>query len=216
MVTGTHARFYYVSMSFARPLETAAHYRTVLRRVLHGLDPALFTIVAYALVPAGWHAVIERTGETSSAGFASRVVTSLGWRQGGQNALPHNHARVTCLDDATLLKTCFNVERLAVSLGLLARAEDWPWSSASDRFRLLGNLPVAARPFLSSLTWMDYLNQPRRGDRPTLARLAHNLTNHPRRLTAAPQIGQHAVGLALGRHHHQPHTHVERSEHLSV
>jgi len=59
-----------------------------------------------------------------------------------------------------LVRICRLVERQPVQLHLTARAEDWPWSSIADRFRLRPKLPLVTTRFLTSRAWLDLVNRP--------------------------------------------------------
>jgi REP-associated tyrosine transposase len=58
-----------------------------------------------------------------------------------------------------LVRVCRYVERNPLRAGLVAHAEDWPWSSLSERRRADRRVPLLAAPFLESSAWVRHVNQ---------------------------------------------------------
>jgi hypothetical protein len=53
---------------------------------------------------------------------------------------------------------CRYVERNALSAGLVARAQDWPWCSLAARVSSNMPVPLVSTAFLASNAWIDYVN----------------------------------------------------------
>lgn len=112
-----------------------------------------------------------------------------------------------------VVNQCAFVERRAVALGLVRHVQDWPWSSAAERFRLHRRVPLRQASILMSQAWLDHLNAPRPTD--ASARCG-DFADPPGGFTGVPQAPDHPVEVRRRAHENQPDTHVERPEHLVV
>lgn len=126
-------------------------------------------VLALSVMPNHWHLVLwpERPGDlTRYVGWAS-LTHACRWQraqntrgtgpvyQGRFKAHPVENGRY-------LLALIRYVERNAVRAGLVARAEDWPWCSASQ---MLGTdmPPLHPWPVPKPENWLDFVNRPESG-----------------------------------------------------
>jgi putative transposase len=199
-------------------LQSAHHYRALLTRVRRGLEAFPMEVIAYCLVPDSWHLVVERTGSACPMALCGRVTATQTDARASPSMDPKGalFRAEPLVDAATLIDRCVEIERLAVSIGLAGRAEDWPWGSAADRFRCLDGLPLADGGFLTSASWLSHLNEPRPGDRPRLGLIDDDVAEYPRGFAGGPKTSEDTVKINRRAHQHEAHAHVERPEHLRV
>jgi hypothetical protein len=158
-------------------------------------------------VPDRWHLVVGPTDPRVSLALLERVAATRATECVDVEPL---------LSPETLIRRCQDVEREARARGLVARAQDWPWGSAAERFLMLNRLPLANTPFLTSSLWLAQLNEPSRlgsiGDGTAL----RDLAQVPRRLARFTQCRDQRVGVGRLRDQNHAHSHVEGPEHLVV
>jgi hypothetical protein len=118
-----------------------------MRRGL-GVHPV--PVLAYGLLPRQWHLVAGPVRPTALAALLAWVTTALGTRD--------VHV-INAGDSADLVRLCRLVERLPLDVGLVRRAQDWPWSSLTTRIHADEGLPLVAADFLTTRAWVDYVNQ---------------------------------------------------------
>jgi len=124
-------------------------------------------LVAYCVMRTTWHLLIGPFGNRRLAELVEWVSAthSVRWRKvrGVGEGIPvYEQSAITTrlADIAALVPMSRYVERCPKSAGLVARAEDWPWSSLSQRrgvSRIVGLTPAA---FLASDAWVEYVNAP--------------------------------------------------------
>jgi len=163
---------------FARP----ADYRAFLRLLGQALARHPVRLVAYSLMPDHWHLVVGPTDSTALSRCLHWVTSThavrLRHHRDSVGEGPLYQGRFTSLElpaVGDLVRVCRYVERNALQAHLVRRAQDWPWSSLSERLRPSMNLPLVNTPFLSSRAWADYVNTRRPSDDTTpnlLARMA--------------------------------------------
>jgi putative transposase len=126
-------------------------------------------VCAYCLMPNHWHMVLWPERDNDLPRFMHRltVTHAVKWKKYkemvGTGHLYQNRYKSFPVDArAGFLPTVRYVERNAQRAGLVARAEDWQWSSlwqrlhtTSDEKSLLSTWPVEYPP-----DWMDYVNAP--------------------------------------------------------
>lgn len=170
-------------------------------------------LVAYSVLPHDAHLIVGPVDPKGLHQWLRRVVSTLADPLAGPS-----DSRVTAASrpsptrihrlrtTADLVFMAQNVERCALSAGFVRRAQDWPWSSLSERLRPGTRLPLVSTPFLSSSLWIDYVNLP--------LRPVDHLTQHPRRLASRLQTSQDAVHISRPTDKDQADPHVEGPEHL--
>lgn len=137
------------ALSFTQP----ADYRTFQHRLRSALLKHPIRLVAYCVMPSRWHLIV---GPTDPA----KVQRCLAWVLATR---PPGTERVTVRPLSAirdLVRKTRHVERLALSAGLVRRAQDWPWGSLSGRLDSANPLPLVPAPFLESRAWTDYVNAP--------------------------------------------------------
>ena len=129
-------------------------------------DRVSVAIFAYCLMPNHWHFVIAPQADGELSRFMYLLATSHARRwqlirgQCGDGAVYQGRFKaIPVSNDRHFLTVCRYVERNALRAGLVARAEDWRWSSLwrwqTGDARLLAPWPVP-RPD----NWMEIVNTP--------------------------------------------------------
>ena len=147
--------------------EKPFHYDQFLSIVTEAAERYGVRILAYSVMPNHWHLVVWPTTDEGLSGFMQWLTATHAkrWREfrgsTGRGALYQaRYKAIAVQSDAHFLRLCRYVERNPLRARLVARAEDWPWTSASplslrdDRPRL-SPWPVA-RPG----DWEEWLNVP--------------------------------------------------------
>ena len=195
-------------------------YRALLTVVSSGLARYPTRLLGYALLPTHWELILGPIDSRRARHLARWVATTHAARLRSLRRLPPDQpayrepARLSELRSARdLVRLCRAVERRAVDALLVTRAEDWPWSSLTDRFRLLQHLPLATTPFLASEWWVAHVNHPR----PLAADHASgDFAENPGRLAGLLQRGQQVPGIPGRGNDRQSDPHVERAKHLRL
>lgn len=199
-----------------RPCFTkTSDYRACITRLREALDTRAVRLLAYAILPNRWHVVAGSSDPKTTLEVVTWVArTRPRHRERTNTASLLVNLEPLC--EASLVVTrCRDVERQAVAGGLAARAQDWPWCSAADRFLMLDRLPLVSSPFLTSPRWLEYVNDAPRPPRGRLVPL-DDFAEVPGRFARLTQRRQQRVGLGGPGHENQPDAHVERPEHLRL
>jgi putative transposase len=155
------------SIQGLRLFGTPADYRALLSVLLEVVERFRVRVFAYALMPNHWHLVLWVTDHEE----LSRSMHWLGtthaqrWRavkgSSGRGAVYQGRFKAIAVQcDSHFLRVCRYVERNPLRARLVARAEDWPWSSASPEAMAAGSPPLADWPVARPEPWLDELNQP--------------------------------------------------------
>jgi REP element-mobilizing transposase RayT len=192
-------------------------YRAFLAVLREGLTHHPIRLVSYTILPDRWHLVVGPADPRQLLALAGWVIKThevkirLAKRFTG-SVYQTPVALEPLMTASAVVRRCRDVERKALAAALVFSAQDWPWCSAAERFRLLQHVPLAATPFLGSQAWIDYLNQ-----RPHRAAAGlHDSPEPPRRLATGLQVTNQRIDVLRGAYGHQTHAHVERPEHLRV
>jgi putative transposase len=161
--------FYHVLSRSVRkePLFTQPHDYTAFLAVLgEGVSRYQVPLVAYCVMTNHWHLLVGPLGKQRLSRVIQWVTSThaVRWHRfrgtTGHGPVYQGRFTSTPLDDiAGLVPMSRYVERNAKSAGLVARAEDWPWSSLSQRLHGRADVPLAAAEFLSSEAWLEYVNE---------------------------------------------------------
>jgi putative transposase len=118
--------------------------------------------LAYCLMPNHFHLVLwPRTDTELSAFMAWLTAThSKRWHAHRQTAgtghvYQGRYKAFPVFSDTHFLGVCRYVERNALRAGLVARAEDWPWSSLAQRAGRRSLIPLAEWPVPRPPDWSD-------------------------------------------------------------
>ena len=140
----------------AARLNRTAHYRVQLQRLRADLSENQVLLLSFCLLPNAWHLVVAAPDRRSVDSLAGRVTaTQRAASDGSAVPLPVVVAPIRAAAD--LIDHCVFVERRPVALGLVRQAQDWPWCSPAERFRLQTRVPLVSAPILMSQMWLDGL-----------------------------------------------------------
>lgn len=208
--TITARYFHLTGLSSARTrLRRTAHYRAFLRALDAGLNAHPVRVLSYCLLPDAWHIVVGPTGPGRLKALLQRVAAT----QSDPAPLPVVARPLRT--GSELIGHCVAVERRPVAMGLVRYAQDWPWCSSAERFRLTSRVPLVSTRILTSQAWLDHLNAPRPSD--VLRRVApSDFSQMPGLLARRFERVEHRVSMGGGAHEDHADAHVEGAKHLGV
>jgi putative transposase len=147
--------------------EAAADYELFLDLLAEAARRLPIRILAFAIMPNHWHLVLWPLDDCSLSPFMKWLTGThaMKWRatRGSQGRGAVYQARFKAIavqHDAHFLRLCRYVERNPVRARLVARAEDWRWSSAASPASRARPLVLAAWPVRKPDDWSDRLNIP--------------------------------------------------------
>jgi REP-associated tyrosine transposase len=182
-------------------------YRAFLGTLKEGLVHHPVNLLAYCVMSTHWHLVLGPVVpiELSQLMHWVTLTHAIRWhrhrRTVGQGPVYQGRFKSEAIVAAArLVHACRYVERNALRAGLVKRAQDWPWSSLSERLSPAVGIPLVSTPFLASPMWVDYVNAPlaldERLQRPDPVQVVsvenrpdplHDLADRPGRLAGRPQ-----------------------------
>jgi putative transposase len=149
--------------------ETAADFEG-FEKVLMDAHARVHTrILAYCLMPNHWHLILRPTCDGELSRFMAWVTLTHTQRWhahrqsiGEGHLYQGRYKSFPVQEDGHFLTVCRYVERNALRAGLVARAEEWRWSSLWHRARNEGALPAWLYPWPVERPrhWLDWVNQP--------------------------------------------------------
>jgi putative transposase len=123
-------------------------------------------IIAYCLMPNHWHLLLWPEGDRDLSRFLHWLETthaSHHRRQThtiGQGAVYQSRfTAIPVTDVLHFLTVCRYVERNPLAADLVARAEEWRWSSAAQRAGADTDLPMDDGPMPLPVGWLALVNQ---------------------------------------------------------
>ena len=143
-------------------------FRAFLRVVSDTLEDKPMRILSFCLMSNHWHLVLwpEKDGDLGS--FMQQMTTThvRRWRLHRQSVgeghlYQGTYKSFPVQDDEHFVTVCRYVERNALRANLVARAEDWPWSSLYQRrqHRSLEDYPsITTWPLRAPRNWVAYVN----------------------------------------------------------
>jgi putative transposase len=147
--------------------EQAGDYGSFVSVLRAAMERYPVRVLAYVVMPNHWHLIVWPDADAILSPFMQWLTETHArrwreWRETrGRGAVYQGRFKAVPIQrDGHLLRACLYVERNPLRKRLAARAEDWPWSSASDL------LPHEERPLLSSwpvpkpADWLEQLNVP--------------------------------------------------------
>lgn len=211
-------RYFHVTGGLMTPqtqLRRTGHYRAALKDLGRLLRAHHVQLLSFCLLPNAWDLVVAARGTNALGALIEGVRTTRRAATPDSAEHPMPVAITPLVTGGAVIGRCVMVERRPVARGLVRQAQDWPWSSAAERFRLQTRVPLMSPRTLLSQSWFDHLNAPRPGD---VSRPAgrHDLTQPPRRFARSPQLGKHTIGVRRAAHENHPDAHVEGPQHLRV
>lgn len=170
-------------------------------------------ILAYCLMPNHWHMLVwpRQDGDLSRFIHGTTSTHTRRWHQrrestGRGHLYQGRFKSFPVGEDAYLWTVCRYIERNALRANLVSRAEDWEWSSLSNRRAAPGRKsPVKLCGFPNGLPkdWESYVNQPHSEAELRALRQATNIARpfgSPSWETwAAQRLGLPPVARAVGR-----------------
>lgn len=122
-------------------------------------------ILAYGVMPNHWHLVLWPSAPSELSQFLHYLTTSHAARfryLSGTAGLGHVyqgrfHSTVVA-DDLRYIQTLRYVEANPVRAGFVRRAEDWPWTSLSERLGPRRRIVEGPVRLPSPLVWADAVN----------------------------------------------------------
>jgi putative transposase len=151
----------------ARLFDMAADYLEFERTVAEGLGRVPVRLLAYCVMPNHWHLLLLPNGPAHLSRFMQWLTGTHArrWRRSrgtrGTGAVYQSRFKAVPVQaDHHLLWVWRYVERNPVRAGLVARAEEWRWSSAHHLRNNCSVIGLDDGPFLRPANWIDYVNQP--------------------------------------------------------
>ena len=148
-----------------RLFESDEDYRLFLSCVVLGLDKVPMRLLAYCVMPNHFHLVIWPRNNGDVGRFMKLVTGthSMRWHRqrgstGGGCVYQGRYRAVAVQHDRHLVTVCRYVERNPLRAHLVDRAELWPWSSASQRFKNCHSIRLERWPIPQPDRWLDFLN----------------------------------------------------------
>ena len=118
--------------------------------------------LAYCLMPNHFHLVLWPSTDTELSAFMAWLTATHSkrwhaWRRtnGTGHVYQGRYKAFPVSSDTNFLRLCRYVERNALRAGLVARAEDWRWSSLAQRARRLSTIALAEWPVPRPSDWID-------------------------------------------------------------
>lgn len=137
-------------------------YAEFLGQFREAADRFAVRILSYAVMPNHWHLVVWPSTDHGLSASMHRLSARHAqlWRERrgsrGRGAVYQGRFKAIAVqNDGHLLRLCKYVERNPLRARLVARAEDWPWSSASP-MALSPDRPVlSAWPVSKPADWLS-------------------------------------------------------------
>ena len=168
MYAGTAGLTFHVMNRGVRRLrlfDSDLDYQTFLVVLAAALHRHPVRVLSYCIMPNHFHLVAMPVQD----GQLSRMMQWFGathsrrwhWSKGtsGTGAVYQGRFKAFPVQrDDHFLTVCRYVERNPLRAGLVARAEDWPWSSLADRARSKPMLQLEPWPVDRPADWLDHVN----------------------------------------------------------
>lgn len=140
----------------------AADYDRFVGLIRRSLEGAPVEVHAYCLMPNHFHLVVQTHADGALGTWMQRLMTSHvkrhAWRHGTTGRIWQGRFKAFPIQkDDHLLVVLRYVERNPVRAGLVARARDWPWSSARAR---AATSWLADPPMDLGADWESFVDRP--------------------------------------------------------
>jgi putative transposase len=139
-------------------------YLAFKRLVARAVEVSRIRVLAYCFMPNHWHFILWPRSDDEVTRFvrwlaATHARALRRWRGSeGRGAVYQSRYRASALDTERYFYIAMRyVERNALRAGLVDKAEDWPWSSASGA-ALVPGLPLASWPLPRPRNWRAFVN----------------------------------------------------------
>ena len=145
-----------------RLFDRPGDYRAFLKVLGEAQERIPMTCLAYCLMPNHFHLVLLPIADTELSAFMAWVTAthSKRWHArrgtaGTGHVYQGRYKAFPVFRDTHFLRLCRYVERNALRAGLVARAEDWPWSSLAQRAGRPSPVSLADWPVTRPPDWSD-------------------------------------------------------------
>jgi putative transposase len=143
----------------------ANDYRAFLKVLAEGLRRYPVRLFCFCVLSNHWHLVVGPIDTKALTYFMRWVAATHAsrWRRHhhsvGLGPVYQGRFHAEAIEEpGHLVRVCRYVERNALSAGLVARAQDWPWCSLAERLRRDPSIPLESTPYLCSDSWIEYVN----------------------------------------------------------
>jgi putative transposase len=144
---------------------TEQDYDAFLRVLNEALRRTPVRIFAYIVMPTHWHFLLQPEGDQDLSRFIHWLATThsrrwnIAHRKCGEGAVYQSRFKAVAVQDGVnLLRVWRYVERNALRANLVARAEDWRWSSLAAPRE--SNSLLSATPIELPRDWIEIVNEP--------------------------------------------------------
>jgi putative transposase len=175
-------------------------YEAFLACLSEGLRRYQVDLLAWCLMPNHWHLVLRPRGPRQLQQFMQWITLTHVRRHHAHHGQMSGHLyqgryKHFCVEeDSYFLTLCRYVEANAMRAGLISRAEQWPWSSLSQRANRRSLPPLTDWPMPRPRDWTRLVNEPI--DAPKLKQLReHVIRDRP--LGTTPWICRMAARQSL-------------------
>jgi putative transposase len=151
----------------SRLFESASDYHAFLDIVTEALNRFDVAFFSYIVMPNHWHFVLTSQRDTALSPFMHWFETTHVRRWGlakgidGEGAVYQGRYKAIPIQtERHFLWVCRYVERNALRANLVHRAEEWPWSSLSQRKQGADRPPLSEWPVPISDDWVSHVNTP--------------------------------------------------------
>lgn len=145
-----------------RLFDRPGDYRAFLKVFREAQERIPLRCLAYCLMPNHFHLVLWPRTDTELSEFMAWLTATHSkrwhaWRRtaGTGHVYQGRYKAFPVSGDTNFLRLCRYVERNALRAGLVARAEDWRWSSLAQRTRRLSTIDLAEWPVTRPPDWLD-------------------------------------------------------------
>jgi putative transposase len=145
--------------------ETRDDYIAFERIVTETREQSPMRIVAYCLMWNHWHFLLWPELDRQLSAFMKGLTEThaMRWRRNsgtaGEGAVYQSRFVSKAINDHQHLLTCWRyIERNPVEAGIVARAQDWPWSSAAPRLQEPRPFVLDPGPCERPREWLDLVN----------------------------------------------------------
>jgi putative transposase len=143
----------------------SADYQTFLEAMAEASSHVSMRLLDYCIMPNHFHLILWPVADGDLSRYMAWLTTrhAQRWRRingtAGEGAVYQGRFRaIPVQSDHHFLIACRYVERNPIRAGLVRRAEDWSWSSASPHGENC-NVPHLSRwPILQPADWLDLVN----------------------------------------------------------
>lgn len=150
-----------------RLFESSGDYLAFERILSEAVTRHSLRLLAYCVMPNHWHLIVWPTEDAQLSKCLHWLTLTHAARWGtakhlrGTGAVYQARFKAIPVQTETyFLTVCRYVERNALRAGLVARAEDWRWSSLWQRCNSFYAVPLHEWPILRSADWVDLVNHP--------------------------------------------------------